>query len=218
MSEYIFHAPDKFRENAWIKSLDEYKAEYLRSVEDPDGFWGEIARQFYWKKGWDRVREFNYSISKGPVYLEWFTNARTNITYNCIDRHLASRPDQPALIWERGLPGEDLVVTYRELHANVCRFANALKERGVGKGDRVAVYLPMVPELAVTMLACARIGAVHVILSGGLSAQALAGRLVDAVCKVLVTSDGANRGANIIPLKSNADQALDISRRRGACH
>ena len=215
MSEYIFHAPDTFRENAWIKSMDEYKAEYLRSVEDPDEFWGDIARQFYWEKGWDRVREFNYSISRGPVYLEWFTNARTNMTYNCIDRHLPSRSDQPALIWEGSLPGDDLVVTYRDLHANVCRFANALKARGVGKGDRVAVYLPMVPELAVTMLACARIGAVHVILSGGLSAQALAVRLVDAVCKALVTSDGANRGAKIAPLKSNADQALDICQRRG---
>ncbi len=215
MSEYIFHAPDIYRKNAWIKSMDEYKTIYRRSVEDPDGFWGDIAEQFYWEKRWDKVREFNYSISKGPVYLEWFTNARTNMAYNCLDRHLDSRSDQPALIWEGNRPDEDLVITYRHLYDKVCRFANALKDRGVGKGDRVAVYTSMIPELAVTMLACARIGAIHVVISGGFSARDLAIRMIDAACKALVTSDGAMCGAKNIPLKENANDALDICRRRG---
>ena len=156
MSENIFHAPDKFRENAWIKSMDEYKTMYQKSVEDPEGFWGELAETFYWKKRWDKVRDFNYSMSKGPVSIEWFKNAKTNITYNCLDRHLDTRGDQVAFIWEGNSPDEDMEITYRDLHERVCRFANALKESGVGKGDRVAIYLPMIPELAITMMACAR--------------------------------------------------------------
>ena len=215
MSDNIFHAPDKFRENAWIKSMDEYKTMYQKSVEDPEGFWGEIAETFYWEKKWDKVRDFNYSISKGPVSIEWFKNARTNITYNCLDRHLDTRGDQAALIWEGNSPDEDQVLTYRALHEKVCRFANALKESGVGKGDRVAIYLPMIPELAITMMACARIGAIHSIVFGGFSAEALANRIVDSLCKVLVTSDGVMRGAKSVPLKGNADQALGMCADQG---
>lgn len=215
MSENIFHAPDKFRENAWIKSMDEYKTMYRKSVEDPEGFWGELAETFYWKKKWDKVRDFNYSMSKGPVSIEWFKNAKTNITYNCLDRHLDTRGDQVAFIWEGNSPDEDMEITYRDLHERVCRFANALKESGVGKGDRVAIYLPMIPELAVTMMACARIGAIHSIVFGGFSSEALANRIVDSLCKVLVTSDGVMRGAKAVPLKGNADRALKMCEAKG---
>nr|WP_319392403.1 acetate--CoA ligase [uncultured Desulfobacter sp.] len=221
MSENIFHAPDTFRENAWIKSMDEYKAMYKQSVEDPEGFWGDIADTFYWEQKWDKVRDFNYSMSKGPVYIEWFKNAKTNITYNCLDRHLETRGDQAAFIWEGNSPDEDMVITYRELHEKVCRFANALKESGVGKGDRVAIYLPMIPELAITMMACARIGAVHSIVFGGFSSEALSNRIMDSLCKVLITSDGVMRGAKSVPLKGNADKALkmcaDLGHDVGTC-
>jgi acetyl-CoA synthetase len=181
---------------------------YKKSVEDPEGFWGEIAETFYWEKKWDQVRDFNYNMSKGPVFIEWFKNAKTNITYNCLDRHLDTRGDQAALIWEGNSPDEDMVITYRELHEKVCRFANALKESGVGKGDRVAIYLPMIPELAIAMMACARIGAIHSIVFGGFSSEALANRIIDSHCKILVTSDGVMRGPKSVPLKGNADQAL----------
>ncbi|WP_020589095.1 acetate--CoA ligase [Desulfobacter curvatus] len=221
MSGNIFHAPDTFRGNAWVKSMDEYKAMYKKSVEDPEEFWGEIAETFHWEKKWDKVRDFNYSMSKGPVSIEWFKNAKTNITYNCLDRHLETRGDQAALIWEGNSLGEDMVITYRDLHEKVCRFANALKESGVGKGDRVAIYLPMIPELAITMMACARIGAVHSIVFGGFSAEALANRIMDSLCKVLITSDGVMRGAKSVPLKGNADQALkmceDLGHSVGTC-
>ncbi|THB73145.1 MAG: acetate--CoA ligase [Desulfobacteraceae bacterium] len=215
MSEFKFHAPDEHRENAWIKSIDEYKAMYKRSVEDPEGFWAQIAEDFYWEKKWDTVRDFNYSMSEGPIHIEWFKNAKTNITYNCIDRHLEARGDQVALIWEGNDVGEDAQITYSQLHAKVCQFANALKARGVQKGDRVAIYMPMIPELAVTMLACARIGAIHSIVFGGFSADALADRILDSFCKVLVTTDGVMRGPKAVPLKANADQALALCEERG---
>ncbi|WDP91867.1 MAG: acetate--CoA ligase [Desulfobacter sp.] len=215
MSEFKFHAPDQFRENAWIKTMEEYKAMYRESIDDPEGFWGRIAEEFYWEKKWDKVRDFNYSLSKGPVSIKWFENAKTNITYNCLDRHLDTRGDQTALIWEGNNVGEDLEITYKQLHEKVCCFANALKERGVGKGDRVAIYMPMIPELAVTMLACARIGAIHSIVFGGFSAEALANRILDSFCKVLVTTDGVMRGAKAVPLKGNADAALAMCEDKG---
>ncbi|MCG8617160.1 MAG: acetate--CoA ligase, partial [Desulfobacterales bacterium] len=215
MSEYKFHAPDEFRKNAWIQNIDQYKEMYQQSIDDPEAFWGKIADEFYWEKKWDKVRDFNYSISKGPVFIEWFKNAKTNITYNCLDRHLATRGDQTALIWEGNNVGEDLEISYSQLHEKVCQFANALKERGVGKGDRVAIYMPMVPELAVTMLACARIGAIHSIVFGGFSSEALANRIMDSFCKVLVTTDGVMRGAKAVPLKGNADAALAMCEEKG---
>lgn len=215
MSDFKFHAPDQFRENAWIKNMDEYKAMYKESVDDPDAFWAKIAEEFYWEKKWDKVRDYNYSISKGPVFIEWFKNARTNITYNCLDRHLATRGDQTALIWEGNSVGEDLEISYSQLHEKVCRFANALKEKGVGKGDRVAIYMPMIPELAVTMLACARIGAIHSIVFGGFSSEALANRILDSYCKVLVTADGVMRGAKAVPLKNSADEAMTMCKNQG---
>ena len=215
MSDYKFHAPDQYRENAWIKTMEQYQAMYKESVEDPEGFWGKIAEEFYWEKKWDKVRDFNYAISKGPVFIEWFKNAKTNITYNCLDRHLKTRGDQTALIWEGNNVGEDLEITYSQLHEKVCQFANALKERGVTKGDRVAIYMPMIPELAVTMLACARIGAIHSIVFGGFSAEALSNRIMDSFCKVLVTCDGVMRGAKAVPLKGSADAALAMCKDQG---
>ena len=210
MSEHIYHAPDTFRENAWIKDIDTYKQMYKESLEDPEGFWAKMADNFYWQKKWDKVRDFNYSIAKGPVFIEWFKNAKTNITYNCLDRHLEKRGDQVAIIWEGNTIGEDKQITYKELHEKVCRFANALKARGVQKGDRVAIYMPMVPELAVTMMACARIGAIHSIVFGGFSSEALANRILDSFCKILVTTDGVMRGPKAVPLKGNADTALNL--------
>ncbi|WP_022664883.1 acetate--CoA ligase [Desulfospira joergensenii] len=216
MSEFKFHAPEEeYRKNAWVKSMEEYKALYKRSIEDPEGFWAEIAEDFYWEKKWDKVRNHNFHMSKGPILIEWFKNAKTNITYNCIDRHLATRGDQTALIWEGNAVGEDLEISYNQLHEKVCQFANALKSRGVGKGDRVAIYMPMIPELAVTMLACARIGAIHSIVFGGFSAEALSDRILDSLCKVLVTTDGVMRGAKAVPLKGNADTALELCKDKG---
>ncbi|MDD9301725.1 MAG: acetate--CoA ligase [Desulfobacter sp.] len=215
MTEFKFHAPDQHRENAWIKTMDQYEKMYKASIEDPDTFWAEIADQFYWEKKWDKVRDYNYSISKGPVFIEWFKNGKTNITYNCLDRHLETRRDQTALIWEGNNPGEDLTISYGQLHEKVCQFANALKAKGVGKGDRVAIYMPMIPELAVTMLACARIGAIHSIVFGGFSSEALGNRIMDSYCKVLVTTDGVMRGAKAVHLKGNADSALDHCRAQG---
>jgi len=215
MSEFKFHAPDEHRENAWVKSMDEYKELYNRSIENPEEFWAQMADTFYWEKKWDKVRDYNFSISKGPVFIEWFKGAKTNISYNCLDRHLKDRGDQTALIWEGNNVGEDFEISYKQLHKKVCQFANALKERGVTKGDRVAIYMPMVPELSVTMLACARIGAIHSIVFGGFSADALSNRILDSLCKVLVTTDGVMRGAKAVPLKGNADEALDLCEQKG---
>lgn len=215
MTDYTFHAPDDFRENAWVKSLDEYQKMYQESIENPDEFWAKMADTFYWEKKWEHVRDFNYHISKGPVFIEWFKGAKTNISYNCLDRHLDDRGDQTAFIWEGNNDGEDLEITYSQLHEKVCQFANALKERGVRKGDRVAIYMPMIPELAVTMLACARIGAIHSIVFGGFSSEALADRILDSFCKVLVTADGVMRGPKAVPLKGNADTALALCEKKG---
>jgi len=215
MSDFKFHAPDKFRENAWIKNMDEYKAMYDRSINDPEGFWSEIAETFYWEKKWDKVWDYNYTLSKGPINIKWFEGGKTNMTYNCLDRHLETRGDQTAIIWEGNSPEEQREITYKELHAEVCKFANVLKSKGVTKGDRVALYMPMVPELAIAMMATVRIGAIHSIVFGGFSSEALADRIVDSKCKILVTTNGVMRGPKAVPLKGNADKALDICKDRG---
>ena len=208
----VFPPPAEFSSRAHIKSLEEYKAMYKRSIEDPEGFWAEIADDFYWKERWSKVREFDYT---GDIDIKWFIGAKTNITYNCLDRHLATRGDQTAIIWEGNEPGEDAKLTYKELHAEVCKCANVLKGMGVKKGDRVSIYMPMVKELAIAMLACARIGAIHSIVFGGFSAEALADRIVDCTCEILITTDGTMRGAKAIPLKNNADEAMDLAGKRG---
>jgi acetyl-CoA synthetase len=210
--ERVFEPSEQFRTRAYIKSMDEYKRMYQRSIEDPDGFWSEIAEGFHWKQKWSRVREYDF---KDSIAIKWFIGAKTNITYNCLDRHLKQRGDQTAIIWEGNSPGEEAKLTYRELHAEVCKFANVLKKYGVKKGDRVSIYMPMVKELAIAMLACARIGAIHSIVFGGFSPDSLADRIVDSTCQFLITTDGVYRGAKAVTLKANADEAMDLAARQG---
>ncbi|MEP7164887.1 MAG: acetate--CoA ligase [Ferruginibacter sp.] len=188
-----------------IKSLEAYHEAYKKSVEDPEGFWGTVAENFFWKKKWDRVLDWNFTEPK----IEWFKGARLNITENCIDRHLATMADKPAIIWEPNNPEERTrIVTYARLHKRVCQFAQVLKNNGVKKGDRVCIYMGMVPELAYAVLGCARIGAIHSVVFGGFSAQSIADRLDDAKAEYIVTCDGAFRGGKDIPLKSIIDDAL----------
>jgi len=193
MSE-IYNPSEMFSSNALISSMDEYKNKYQRSLDDPDGFWGEEAEQFIWFKKWGTVRQFNYDVRKGSISIEWFKGGKTNIAMNCIDRHLETKGEQTAILWEGNEPGENRSLTYNQLHSEVCRFSNVLKKRGVLKGDRVSIYMPMVPELAIAMLACARIGAIHSIVFGGFSSTALADRITDSSCTTLITTDGSFRG------------------------
>lgn len=188
-----------------ITSMQQYQEAYKKSIEDPEGFWGSIAENFFWRKKWDKVLQWNFSEPK----TEWFINAKLNITENCIDRHLATMADKPAIIWEPNNPEERTrTVTYARLHKRVCQFAQVLKNNGVKKGDRVCIYMGMVPELAYAVLGCARIGAIHSVVFGGFSAQSIADRLEDANVEYIVTCDGAYRGAKDIPLKSIIDDAL----------
>ncbi len=192
-----------------ITSLAEYFQKYNESVADPEGFWGKIAESHYWHKKWDRVVDWRFS-GPGAPDVKWFVNGKLNITENIFERNLFLRKDQVAIIWEPNDPGTpEIRITYGELFEQVKQFANALKNIGVEKGDRVAIYLPMVPELAVAMLACARIGAIHSIVFAGFSATALSDRIIDAAAKVVITSDGAYRGAKSIGLKSIVDEALE---------
>ena len=188
-----------------IKSLEEYKQAYKKSIEDPEGFWAGIADHFYWRKKYNKVLDWNFTDPK----IEWFKGGRLNITENCIDRHLEKLADQPAIIWEPNNPGERTrIVTYARLHKRVCQFAQVLKNNGVKKGDRVCIYMGMIPELIYAVLGCARIGAIHSVIFGGFSAQSIADRLEDANAEYIVTCDGAYRGAKDIPLKSVIDDAL----------
>lgn len=211
----IYNPPSSVSDGAWIKNMDEYREMYERSINEPDAFWAEQAEQFIWYEKWSKVREFNYNVNKGNIYIEWFKGAKTNITENCLDRHLKERGDQTAIIWEGNEPGEVRTFTYKEMHGKVCRFANVLKKHGVKKGDCVSIYMPMVPELAIAMLACARIGAVHSIVFGGFSSSALSERIADSSCNVVITTDGAFRGSKPIPLKSNVDEAIDLAEKLG---
>ena len=206
MSEVKLHAvPQDFAAKAHVNAAD-YEAMYQRSIKDPDGFWAEQAEAYLsWFKKWDSVRSGDFT---GEAKMTWFQGGKINVAHNCLDRHLETRGDQVALIWEGDDPSEDRKITYRQLHAEVCQFANVLKAQGVGKGDRVSIYLPMIPEAAVAMLACARIGAVHSIVFGGFSPDALRDRIQDAEAKVLITSDQSLRGGRKVPLKTNADKAV----------
>lgn len=188
-----------------IKSVDQYKTAYDKSVSDPEGFWGDIAAHFYWRKKWDKVLEWDF---KKPT-IKWFAGGKLNITENCLDRHLAALGNTPAIIWESNDPEEHhRVLTYSDLHAKVVQFANVLKNNGIQKGDRVCIYMGMVPELAIAVLACARIGAIHSVVFGGFSAQSIADRLQDAKAAFVITCDGAFRGNKEIPLKAVIDDAL----------
>jgi acetyl-CoA synthetase len=188
-----------------IKSFDEYKEKYKQSIEDPSTFWGDVAANFSWRKKWDTVLEWNFKEPK----IEWFKGGKLNITENCLDRHIATHGDHPALIWEPNAPDEhSRTLTYKILLEKVCQFAHVLKNNGVKKGDRVCIYMGMIPELAISVLACARIGAIHSVVFGGFSAQSISDRLSDAQAEFIVTCDGAYRGAKDIPLKSVIDDAL----------
>ncbi|MCF0073209.1 acetate--CoA ligase [Dyadobacter sp. CY261] len=188
-----------------IKTFEEYKVAYQQSVDDPEGFWAEVAQQFQWRKPWKKVLSWDFQEAR----TKWFEGGVMNITENALDRHLAERGDQPAIIWEPNNPEDKAVtLTYNVLFDQVCRFANVLKKHGVQKGDRVCIYLPMVPELTVAVLACARIGAVHSVVFGGFSAKSIADRINDAECTMVITSDGAFRGPKVIPMKDTVDEAL----------
>ena len=191
--------------NLKISSFEEYEQVYKKSVEQPEEFWAAIADNFQWKKKWDKVLDWNFIEPN----VKWFDGAKLNITENCLDRHLDTLGDKPAIIWEPNDPNEDhRVLTYKQLHAKVCQFANVLKNNGAKKGDRICVYMPMVPELAIAILACARIGAIHSVVFGGFSAQSIADRINDAECNIVITTDGGFRGPKDLPLKSVIDDAL----------
>ena len=205
----VYPVPEFMKKRAYINSMEQYKALWKRSIEDSDKFWAEIADEYVtWFKKWDKVEDYNFDLRKGPIYVKYFTGAKLNVSYNCLDRHLAKRGDQVAIQWEGNEPTEQKAYTYKELYTAVCKFANVLKSLGVKKGDRVCLYLPMIPELAISMLACTRIGAIHSIVFGGFSSDALRDRIQDSTSKILVTCDGTFRGAKAIPQKDNADAAL----------
>ena len=188
-----------------IKSLEQYHEDYKKAAEEPEAFWANVADNFYWKKKYEKVLEWNFTEPK----IEWFKGGKLNITENCIDRHLPTMADKPAIIWEPNNPEERVrTVTYARLHKRVCQFAQVLRNNGVKKGDRVCIYMGMVPELAYAVLGCARIGAIHSVIFGGFSAQSIADRLEDAQATFIVTCDGAYRGDKIIPLKAVIDDAL----------
>jgi acetyl-CoA synthetase len=200
----VFYPPEELSKEACIKSLEEYKKIYQRSLDDPEAFWGEAARQLDWYKEWDRVLVEDFAEAKH----EWFVGGKLNVSYNCLDRNLKTwRRNKAALIWEADT-GETRTLTYQELYYNVCKFANVLKKHGIKKGDRVSIYLPMIVELPIVMLACARIGAIHSVVFGGFSAEALRNRILDCDSKMLICVDGYYRSGRIIRSKDNADEAL----------
>ncbi len=189
-----------------IKSWEDYQETYKRSIENPEDFWGELAETFTWQKKWDKVLEWEFDTPD----IKWFQGGQLNVTENCLDRHLEERGDQVAILWEPNDPSDKVrKFTYKELHAEVCKMANMLKNLGIKKGDRVCLYMPMIPELAISVLACARIGAIHSVVFAGFSAKALASRIEDAQAKVLLTADGSFRGKKTIPLKDICDEAMN---------
>ncbi|MGB8529160.1 MAG: acetate--CoA ligase [Rhodoplanes sp.] len=206
MTGKVYEVPAEWSKRAFIDDA-KYKQMYERSVNDPNGFWAEHAKRIDWFKPFTKVK--NTSFDPHNVSIKWFEDGTLNVAHNCLDRHLAKRGDQVAIIWEGDDPKDEKKITYRELHAQVCRFANVLKARGVKKGDRVTIYLPMIPEVAVAMLACARIGAVHSVVFGGFSPDSLAGRIDDARSNIVITADEGIRGGRKIPLKANTDMAAD---------
>jgi len=200
----LYPVPESFSSCAHIDA-EKYQSMYLQSISEPESFWASQADEFIsWFSKWDTVLNWDYHKAN----IEWFQGATLNVSYNCLDRHLETRANQTAIIWEGDDPSEDKHITYAELHSEVCKFSNALKTRGVNKGDRVCIYMPMVPEAAIAMLACTRIGAVHSVVFGGFSSDALRDRILDSDCKVVITADQGIRGGKAIPLKANTDQAL----------
>jgi acetyl-CoA synthetase len=205
MSDKIYDVPADWSKKAFINDA-QYKSMYDRSLADPNGFWGEQAKRLHWTKNFSKVK--NTSFDKANVSIKWFEDGATNVAYNCIDRHLHSRGDQTAIIWEGDDPKDSKHITYQELHDEVCRFANILRTRNVKKGDRVTIYMPMIPEATYAMLACARIGAIHSVVFGGFSPDSLAGRIEDCKSTVVITADEGFRGGRTVPLKANTDAAI----------
>jgi acetyl-CoA synthetase len=205
MTEKTYPVPAAWAKSAWLDEAA-YQKMYDRSVKDPSGFWGEMGRRLDWIKPYTKVK--NTSFDTNNVSIKWYEDGTLNVCANCVDRHLATRADQVAIIWEGDDPTQDETITYRQLHERVSKFANVMKAHGVKKGDRVTIYLPMIPEAAYAMLACARIGAVHSIVFGGFSPDALAGRIEDADSAFIITADEGLRGGKAVPLKKNADEAL----------
>ncbi len=189
-----------------IKSFQDYEIAYTKSIETPEKFWGEIAQEnFVWQKPWSQVLDWNFAEPN----VKWFVNGKLNVTESCLDRHAATKPNQPALIWEPNSPEEESVtLSYKQLLDQVCKMANVLKKNGVTKGDRVCVYMPMIPQLSIAVLACARVGAIHNVVFGGFSASSIADRINDSACKLVITTDGAYRGNKTIPMKDTVDDAL----------
>jgi acetyl-CoA synthetase len=207
-----FPPPDAFRARAHVGSEEEYAAMWRRSIEDPDGFWLEQARSLSWFEEPTESLRYTWDTEARKIEHSWFADGVLNVSYNCLDRHLDTPiADKTAILWQGEKEEAVEKITYRELHRRVCKVANVLKENGIRKGDRVAIYMPMVPELAVAMLACARIGAIHSVIFGGFSAESIANRVQDSDCKMLITSDVLYRGGKVIPLKQIADQALERS-------
>ena len=214
MSTDVFPVADDIANNALINRA-QYEEMYAKSIKDPEAFWGEHGKRIDWIKPYSTVKNVNFMVP--DVSIKWYEDGTLNASYNCIDRHLESRGDQTAILWEGDDPKDDATITYRQLHGHVCRLANAMKDQGVKKGDRVCIYMPMIPEAAYAMLACARIGAVHSIVFGGFSPDALAGRINDSECVMVITADEGLRGAKKIPLKANTDKALEKCKSVKSC-
>ncbi len=206
MADKVYEVPAAWTKRAFIDAA-KYRAMYDRSLSDPNGFWAEEAKRIHWFRHFTKVK--NTSFDPHNVSIKWFEDGTTNAAYNCIDRHLATRGDQVAIIWEGDDPKESKKITYKELHDQVCRLANVLRNRNVEKGDRVTIYLPMIPEAVYAILACARIGAIHSVVFGGFSPESLAGRIEDCQSKVVITADEGLRGGRKVPLKANTDAAID---------
>jgi acetyl-CoA synthetase len=205
MSEKVYPVPAEWKSRAWVDN-DKYLAMYERSIKDPNGFWGEMGKRLDWIKPYTKVKNTSYDVHN--VSIKWYEDGVLNVCANCVDRHLATRADQVAIIWEGDDPTQDEKITYRQLHERVSKFANVMKAHGVKKGDRVTLYLPMIPEAAYAMLACARLGAVHSIVFAGFSPDSLQNRIEDADSKFVITSDEGLRGSKLVPLKKNTDEAL----------
>ncbi|MFN6943203.1 MAG: AMP-binding protein, partial [Parvibaculum sp.] len=205
MSDTLFPVPQEWKKRA-IVDADKYRAMYEASINDPEGFWRREGQRIDWMKPYTKIK--NTSFDPHNVSIRWFEDGTLNASANCVDRHLAKRGDQVAIIWEGDDPADHKEITYRQLHAEVCRFANVLKARGVKRGDRVTIYMPMIPEAAYAMLACARIGAIHSVVFGGFSPDSLAGRILDCESNCVITADEGVRGGRKIPLKANTDEAL----------
>ncbi|HAD69719.1 MAG TPA: acetyl-coenzyme A synthetase, partial [Acinetobacter radioresistens] len=207
MSE-IYPVPEEFKKTARTVEED-YLKRYQHSIEQPEEFWAEEAKRIDWIKPFTQVK--NSSFAADNFKIEWFADGQLNISANCLDRHLKEHPHKPAIIWEGDHPSRHKIISFKELHDEVCRFANALKKYGIVKGDRVVLYMPMVSEAAIAMLACARIGAVHCVVFGGFSPDSLASRIEDSQAKMVITADAGMRGGKLIPLKESVDQALEYA-------